>query len=81
MMTLISGPVIARLFLRTRKWAHAEMRRGSFGPVTEGPGGVLYARVADVEAYAGMNFVAAQIALAAGGVPGRLIHITNEEAA
>jgi hypothetical protein len=37
-MILISGPAIGGLCLHTRKWAHEHMHRGSFGPVTRGPG-------------------------------------------
>jgi hypothetical protein len=48
-MILISGPSIARLALHTRKWAHEHLRRGTFGPITIGSDGVLYAEVTNVE--------------------------------
>jgi hypothetical protein len=49
-MVLISGPVIAKLALRTRKWAHEHMRRGTFGPLTVDSYGVLYADLIAVSA-------------------------------
>jgi len=67
-MILVSGSTIARLYGgRTRKWAHEHLRRGSFGPITVAPDGVLFAALSGVEAYAGRSFTAAQ--LAAAGVP------------
>ena len=48
-MVLISGPVIAKLALRTRKWAHEHMRRGTFGPLTVDSSGVLFAELSSVE--------------------------------
>ena len=44
MSVLISVAVIAKLALRTRKWAHKHMRRGTFGPLTVDSCGVLFAR-------------------------------------
>jgi hypothetical protein len=78
-MVLISGPVIAKLALRTRKWSHESLRRGDFGPVTSGSGGVLYADLAAVERRLGGPITRAQ--LAAGGIAARIITIPDEEAA
>ena len=81
-MTLISGPVIAKLALRTRKWAHEHMRRGSFGPVTVDSGGVLFADRAVVERRLGGPITPAQLERAAGGIPARIITVPDiEEAA
>jgi len=74
-MVMISGPVIAKLALRTRKWAHEHMRRGTFGPVIVHDG-VLYAALAAVEHALGETFSAAQIA--AAGAPGRALAIAIE---
>ena len=69
---MVSGPAITNLCLHTRKWAHERLRDGSFGPVIEHHG-VLFARLASVQAYAGQRFNAAQIALATAGKPNRLL--------
>jgi hypothetical protein len=79
-MILISGPVIAKLCLRTRKWAHARLRLGSFGVVVE-HAGVLFAPLSGVEAYAGTTFTEDQLALAAGGKPDRILTITDPQEA
>ncbi len=76
-MILISGPVIAKLAFRTRKWAHAHLRRGSFGPVTV-INGVLYAEQRGVEREVGETFSAARLALAAQGKPDRILAISVE---
>ena len=81
-MVLISGPVIAKLALRTRKWAHEHMRRGSFGPLTVDSSGVLYADLAAVERRLGGPITRAQLEGAAGGISARIITIPDiEEAA
>ena len=81
-MTLISGPVIAKLALRTRKWAHEHMRRGTFGPLTVDSCGVLYADLAAVERRLGGPITRAQLDRAAGGIPARIIIVPDiEEAA
>jgi hypothetical protein len=72
-MIWLSGPVIARLALHTRKWAHAHLRRGSFGPVVE-RGGVIYAGLAGVEQHIGKSFSPDQLMRAAAG---RLDHVLN----
>jgi hypothetical protein len=59
-IVFVSGPVIARLALRTRKWAHEHLRRGSFGPVFE-QNGVLFAGLDRVEKRCGRQFSYAQI--------------------
>jgi hypothetical protein len=73
-MILISGPVIAKLCLHTRKWAHEHLRRGSFGPVTE-HNGVLYAPLPNVERHAGETFSETRLALAVDGKPDRVLTI------
>ena len=60
-MVLISGPVIAKLALRTRKGAHEHMRRGSFGPLTVDSCGVLFADLAAVERRLGGPITRAQL--------------------
>ena len=81
-MVLISGPVIAKLALRTRKWAHEHMRRGTFGPLTVDSFGVLYADLATVERRLGGPITPAQLERAAGGISARIITIPDiEEAA
>ena len=81
-MTLISGPVIAKLALRTRKWAHEHMRRGSFGPLTVDACGVLFADLAAVERRLGGPITPARLDRAAGGNPARIIIVPDiEEAA
>jgi hypothetical protein len=77
MSTLVSGSLIARLCLHTRKWAHEHLRRGSFGPVIE-RNGVLFAELAGVEQHLGLSFDQAQIV--AAGRPDQYV-ILNEEAA
>jgi hypothetical protein len=82
-MVLISGPVIAKLALRARKWAHEHMRRGSFGPLTVDSSGVLYADLAAVERrLGGPPITRAQLEGAVGGISARIITIPDiEEAA
>ena len=81
-MVLISGPVIAKLALRTRKWAHEHMRRGTFGPLTVDSSGVLFADLAAVERRLGGPITRAQLERAAGGIAARIITIPDiEEAA
>jgi hypothetical protein len=80
-MVLISGPVIAKLALHTRKWAHENMRRGSFGMLTVDSGGVLFADLAAVERCLGGPITPAQLERAAGGISARIITVPDEEAA
>jgi hypothetical protein len=81
-MVLISGPVIAKLALRTRKWSHEHLRRGSFGPLTVDSGGVLYAEIGAVEKRLGGPITRAQLDRAAGDIAARIITIPDiEEAA
>jgi hypothetical protein len=77
MRTLISGPTIGKLCGRTRKWAHEHLHRGSFGPVTKGRGGVLYAKLTGVEAFVGSRFTAEQLTAATARTdkPARLLTI------
>ena len=77
-MILISGPVIAKLCLRTRKWAHGRLRLGSFGDIVEHHG-VLFAALPGVEAYTGTTFTEEQMALAAGGKPDRILTIAEPQ--
>jgi hypothetical protein len=81
-MVLISGPVIAKLALRTRKWAHEQLRRGTFGSLTVDSCGVLFADLAAVERRLGGPVTPAQLERAAGGISARIITIPDiEEAA
>ena len=81
-MVLISGPVIAKLALRTRKWAHEHMRRGTFGPLTVDSCGVLFAELSSVESRLGGPITPAQLDRAAGGISARIINVPDiEEAA
>jgi hypothetical protein len=81
-MVLVSGPVIAKLALRTRKWSHEHMRRGSFGSLTIDSSGVLYADLAEVSRCLGGPITQAQLDRAAGGIAARVITIPDiEEAA
>jgi hypothetical protein len=76
-MILVSGPVIAKLCLRTRKWAHEHLRRGSFGRVLE-HNGVLFAELREIEQHVGTTFDQAQIV--AAGRPNQYV-MSSEEAA
>jgi hypothetical protein len=78
-MIWISGPFIGNLCGRTRKWAHERLRQGSFGPVTLGPSGVLYAPLTGVEHFTCLTFTPEQIARAAEGRHGRVFHIPEPE--
>jgi hypothetical protein len=77
MSILVSGPLIAKLCLRTRKWSHSLLRAGSFGPVIE-RNGVLFVELAGVEQHVGVSFDQAQIV--AAGRPDQYV-LCNEEAA
>jgi hypothetical protein len=79
-MILISGPGIAACSLRTRKWAHEHLRRGTFGRVTS-LNGVLYAELPNVERALGKTITEAQLAQAAKGAPDRILTLATEEAA
>jgi hypothetical protein len=80
-MILISGPVIANLALRTRKWSHEHMRRGSFGSLTVDSSGVLFAELSGVERRLGGPITQAQLDRAAGGIAGRIITVPDIEEA
>jgi hypothetical protein len=73
-MIFISGPAIARLCLRTRKWAHDQLRREAFGPVIQHRGSI-FAQLPAVERYVGTRFSEAQLAAAAAGYPARILKI------
>jgi hypothetical protein len=75
-MILISGPVIARLGLRTRKWAHDGIRRGWFGPVTRRRR-VLFVSLQRVETFFEIQFTPAQIEQAREGQPNRVLIISE----
>jgi hypothetical protein len=77
MSALVSGPLIAKLCLRTRKWSHELMRAGSFGPVIE-RNGVLFAELAAVEQHLGLSFDQAQIV--AAGRPDQYVLSSGEAA-
>jgi hypothetical protein len=79
-MIFVSGPAIARLMLRTRKWAHEAIRRGNFGPVSV-RGGVLYVDLLAVQSHTCITFTDAQIDSAGEGMPDRIIRTQpNEDA-
>jgi hypothetical protein len=75
-MVLISGPAIAKLCLRTRKWAHEHLRRGSFGLVIEHDG-TIFAELPAVELHSGMHFTAEQIEAAVGGYSTRKLTLKD----
>lgn len=77
-MTLISGPLIARLSLRSRKWAHDAIRRGWLGDATRHRG-VLFVRLTAVEAFFGVHFTLGQIEQAREGQPDRVLVISEED--
>ncbi|MDI1343335.1 MAG: hypothetical protein PSV22_04425 [Pseudolabrys sp.] len=77
-MVLISGPAIARLNLRTRKWAFQAIRRGDFGPVSTHRG-VLFVTLDAVQSRIGMTFSDAQIESAAEGIADRIIRTQPQE--
>jgi hypothetical protein len=81
MRTLISGPTIGKLCGRTRKWAHEHLHRGSFGPITRGAGGVLYAELTAIDGFVGSKFTAEQLAAATAreDKPARLFTIPTPE--
>jgi hypothetical protein len=79
-MNLISGPAIARLFVRTRKWANDATNRAAFGPVTARRG-VHFVSLTAVERHAGRTFTQAHIELAADGVPDRVLNLQRKERA
>jgi hypothetical protein len=80
-MILLSGPAIARLGLHTRKWAHEQIQRGAFGPVTRGPSGVLYVELSGVCEFYGRQFNQAEIDRAVGGQPDRILIVAANEVA
>lgn len=77
-MTLISGPAIAKLTLHSRKWAHAGIQRGSWGPAVR-LGGVLYVDLSAVERAEGAIFSDTQLAEAAAGGRDRLLSIPDQQ--
>jgi hypothetical protein len=77
-MILVSGPLIARLCLQTRKWAHELITHGRFGSAIE-QRGVLYVELDRVEHTLGRVFTDAQIVDAAEGIPDRIINIMEDE--
>src|SRR5262245_25712351 len=62
-MILANGPAVARLCGHTRKWAHAGIQSGWFGPVTEHKG-ILYVALDRVEARMSLSFSESQINVA-----------------
>ena len=78
MITLISGPAIARLTLRSRKWAHEQICKGRFGPPIW-RAGVLYVELAQVERRIGAGFDSAQLEAACDGYCDRILEIPDQE--
>ena len=77
-MILGSGPLIAQLCLRSRKWAHEAINNGRFGPAVERQG-ILYVDLNRVEQTLDRPFTPAQITAAADGRPDRIITINMED--
>jgi hypothetical protein len=75
-MILVSGPLIARLCLSTRKWAHEAITGGRFGSAIE-QRGVLYVELDRVAHSLGRIFTDEQIAAATEGRPDRIINIPD----
>ena len=71
-MILVSGPLVAQLCLRTRKWAHEAITAGRFGSPTQRKG-VLFVDLARIEHSLGRTFTDEQLAAAAEGRPDRII--------
>jgi len=77
-MTLISGPAIAKLRLRTRKWANDAIRRGDFGPAIHHEG-ILYVSLSAVERAEGAIFSDTQLAEASAGGRHRVLSISDQQ--
>jgi hypothetical protein len=77
-MQFVSGPAIAKLLLRTRKWAHTAIRRGLFGTSIEHHG-ILFVPLPAVESYFGLVFSPEQITHATDGLPDRVLHFRLQE--
>jgi len=76
MTTLIAGPAIARLVLRSRKWAHEQICKGRFGrPIWRA--GILYVELAQVERRIGAGFNSAQLEAACDGYRDRILTIPD----
>jgi hypothetical protein len=73
-MILVSGPLIARLCLRTRNWAHEVIKHGRFGSAIE-QWGVRYVDFERVERVLRRVFSDSQVADATEGRPDRIITI------
>ena len=80
MKRLISGPAIAALHHRTRKWANDHLNRGTFGKIVTCRH-VVYATLEAVERAAGETFSVEQLAMAAAGNPDRIINLPEQEIA
>ena len=77
--TYISGPAIARLWLRSRMTVNEHMRAGGFGPLLR-HGRIRYAALAAVERRVGQRISGEQLAAAVGGYPERILILeTGEE--
>ena len=77
-MILVTGPLIAQLCHRTRKWAHEAISNGRFGPSIERQG-VLYVDLDRVADSLGRTFADEQITAAMEGRPDRIITINMED--
>jgi len=73
-MILVSGPLIARLCLRTRNWAHEVIKHGRFGSAIE-QWGVRYVDFERVERVLRRVFSDSEVADATEGRPDRIITI------
>ena len=78
MRKFISGPAIAALHHRTRKWANDHLNRGTFGKILTCRH-VVYAELTAVELAAGETFSVEQLAKAADGKPNRIIILPDQE--
>jgi hypothetical protein len=66
---LITGPTIARLVQRPRRWAYRRVTDGSFGPIIARRGRALLVDLAAVEARVGINFSPSQLAAVGLRIP------------
>jgi hypothetical protein len=79
-MVLVSGPTIARLGMHSRACVFKQIQRGAYGPITRGPGGVLFVALVEVENFYGRKFDQAEIDRAVANQPDRILIVDETEA-